>query len=130
KVNKTNEINKLINNKQQYKDGKGMSEQDEKRFIKGEIVFIIFENKENHFSILKLKIHETNEPYEDKEIVIKGHFTNLQKGVVYILHGELTRHPRFGMQYDVSAYKTYVPATKDAVIAYLSSDIFPGVGKK
>lgn len=107
-----------------------MSEQDEKGFIKGEIVFIIFENKENHFSILKLKIHETNEPYEDKEIVLKGHFTNLQKGVVYLFHGALTRHPRFGMQYDVSAYKTYVPATKDAVIAYLSSDIFPGVGKK
>src|SRR5699024_7206649 len=126
-----------------------MSEQDEKGFIKGEIVFIIVENKENHFSILKLiiqetngtyedieivfmnvenkenhlfivklKIHETNEPYEDKEIVLKAHFTNLQKGVVYLFHGALTRHPRFGMQYDVSAYKTYVPATKDAVIAY------------
>src|SRR5699024_11410262 len=92
--------------------------------------FIIFENKENHFSILKLKIHETNEPYEDKEIVLKGHFTNLQKGVVYLFHGALTRHPRFGMQYDVSADKTYVPATKDLVIAYLSSDIFPGDCKK
>src|SRR5699024_8867215 len=103
-----------------------MSEQDENEFIKEEIVLIIYENKEKHITNLKLKIHETNEPYEDKEIVLKGHFTNLQKGVVYLFHGALTRHPRFGMQYDVSAYKTYVPATKDALIAYLSSDIFPG----
>src|SRR5699024_12772386 len=107
-----------------------MSEQDEKGFIKGKIVFTIFENKENHFSILKLKIHDTNEPYEDKEIVLIGHFISLQKGVVYLFYGALTSLPRFGMQYDVSAYKTYVQATKDAVIAYLSSDIFPGVVKK
>src|SRR5699024_4307188 len=86
-----------------------MSEQDEKGFIKGEIVFIIFENK---------------------KIVLKCHFTNLQKGVFYIFHGALTIPSRFRMQYDVSAYKTYVPATKDALIAYLSSDIFPGVVKK
>src|SRR5699024_11724559 len=101
-----------------------MSEQDEKVFIKGEIVFIIFENKENHFSILKLKIHETNEPYEDKEIVLKGHFTNLQKGVVYLFNVALTRHPRFGMQYDVSDYKKYVQATYEAVFADLSRYIF------
>lgn len=107
-----------------------MSEQDAQGFIKGEVVFTIFENKENHFSILKLKIHETNESFEEKEIVLKGHFTNLQQGVVYLFNGALTRHPRFGMQYDVSAYQTYVPATKDAVIAYLSSDIFEGVGQK
>src|SRR5699024_10456243 len=95
-----------------------------------EIVFIIFENEENHFSILKLKIHETYEIYEDIEIELKGHFTNLQKGDVYFFHVALTRHLRFAMQYLVSAYIKYVPATNDAEIAYLSSDIFTGVRKK
>src|SRR5699024_11076614 len=28
------------------------------------------------------------------------------------------------------AYQTFVPETKEAVIAYLSSDLFPGVGKR
>src|SRR5699024_11829755 len=50
--------------------------------------------------------------------------------VVYVFHGALSRHPFYGMQYDVSAYSMYVPATKDVLIVYLSSDIFPGVGKK
>src|SRR5699024_9672608 len=130
KVNNKSESSNLLNTKHHYRDGNGMSEQDEKGFIKGEIVFIIFENKENHFSILKLKIHETNEPYEDKENVLKGHITNLQKRVVYLIHEALTRQPRIGMQYHVSPYQTYVPATKESVIAYFSSDILPRVGKK
>src|SRR5699024_12737043 len=100
-----------------------MSEQDEKGFIKGEIVFIIFENNENHFSILKLKIHETTEPYEDKEIGRKGHFTPLQKGSVYPFHGALTRHPRCSMKYAVSAYRSSGSATGVSLFACWSSII-------
>ena len=77
-------------------------------FIKGEIIFTIYENTDNHFSILKIKIHETNESIEDKEIVLKGYFTNLQKGVLYLFNGKLDRHPRFGMQYDVTSYQTFL----------------------
>src|SRR5699024_9349078 len=90
----------------------------------------IYENSVDHFSIAKIKIHETNEEYEEKEIVGKGNFINLQKGVVYEFHGRLITHPKFGLQYDVQAYQTFVPETKEAVIAYLSSDLFPGVGKR
>src|SRR5690625_3425284 len=101
-----------------------------KGFIQGEIIFTIFENYAEHFSIAKIKIHDTNEAYEEKEIVGKGHFTNLQNGVVYQFFGELVHHTKFGLQYDITAYKTFVPETKEAVVAYLASDIFHGVGKK
>src|SRR5699024_9164499 len=60
----------------------------------------------------------------------KGYFANLQKGVVYQFFGELETHPRFGVQYNISSYQTYVPETKEAVITYLSSELFEGVGKK
>ena len=105
-------------------------EDTEKGYIKGELVFTIYENTKEHFSIAKVKIHETTESYEEKEIVIKGHFTQLQKGVVYQFLGKLETHPRFGVQYHISSYQTYIPETKDAIIAYLSSDIFTGIGKK
>src|SRR5690625_62733 len=103
---------------------------DDRGYIKGEIVFTIYENENEYFSIAKIKIIETNEPYEEKEIVGKGHFYQLQEGVTYTFYGELVHHRKFGTQYDISAYKTYVPETKEALIDYLSSDLFYGIGKK
>jgi len=103
---------------------------NDRGFIKGEIMFIIFENESEHFSIAKIKIHETNENYSEKEIVGKGHFSNLQPGVAYQFFGNLDMHPKFGMQYNITAYQTFVPETKEAVVAYLSSDLFFGIGKR
>lgn len=101
-----------------------------KGFVQGEIVFTIYENANEHFSIAKIKIHDTNEDYKEQEIVGKGHFINLQKGVSYQFYGQLTHHAKFGVQYDITSYQTFVPETEEAVIAYLSSDIFHGIGKK
>lgn len=107
-----------------------MEQTEQKGYIRGEIVFTIYENSVDHFTIVKIKIHETNEDFTEKEIVGKGNFIDLQRGVVYEFHGELTNHPKFGIQYHIHSYQTFVPETKDAVINYLSSDLFPGVGKK
>ena len=103
---------------------------NERGYIKGEIMFTIFENTEEHFSIAKIKIHDTNESYTEKDIVGKGYFSNLQPGVVYQFFGKLDTHPKFGVQYNITAYQTFVPETKEAVVAYLSSDLFYGVGKR
>src|SRR5699024_6449003 len=40
------------------------------------------------------------------------------------------RHPKFGLQYQVDAFQTVKPSSKDGLITYLSSDLFQGVGKK
>lgn len=106
------------------------TETSEQMYIIGEVVFTIFENVAEHFSIAKIKIHETNEAYEEKEIVMKGHFTQLQPTVTYQFFGSLVRHKTYGLQYDVHSYQTYIPETEEAVIEYLSSDLFHGVGKK
>lgn len=103
---------------------------EEEGFIKGEIAFTIYENATEHFSIAKINIHETNEPYKEKDIVAKGHFINLQKGVMYQFFGKLDTHPKFGLQYHIHSYQTFIPDTKDAVVAYLSSDLFYGIGEK
>lgn len=104
--------------------------EEERGFIKGEILFTIFENEAEHFSIAKLKVSDTNEPFKEKEIVGKGYFANLQEGSTYFFYGKLIKHPKFGMQYDVDSFETFVPATKDGLISYLSSDLFPGIGAK
>jgi len=103
---------------------------EEKGFIKGELLHTIFRNDVEHFSIVKLKIIETNESYEEKEIVAKGHFPALQEGMVYTFFGAFETHAKFGKQYNIETYETFVPDTRDGLVTYLSSDMFYGIGKK
>src|SRR5699024_3747773 len=106
-------------------------ENENKRgLLKGEILFTIFENEAEHFSIAKLKVNDTNELFDEKEIVAKGYFANLQEGSTYFFYAKLIQHPKFGTQYEVESFETFVPATEDGLISYLSSDLFPGVGEK
>ncbi|MGJ9457059.1 SF1B family DNA helicase RecD2 [Oceanobacillus sp. CF4.6] len=103
---------------------------EEQGYIKGEIVNTIFKNEAEHFSIVKIKVQETNEDFKEKEIVAKGYFSNLHEQTTYYFYGEFERHVRFGTQYKVSFYKTIIPDTKDGLVAYLSSDLFYGIGEK
>ena len=101
-----------------------------KKYIKGELIHTIFSNTTDHFSIAKIKVQETNEIYQEPDIVVKGYFSELLPGETYIFHGELVEHKRFGLQYDVTQYRRYLPDTEEGLIAYLSSDLFYGIGQK
>ncbi|SFD56888.1 ATP-dependent DNA helicase, RecD/TraA family [Lentibacillus persicus] len=99
-------------------------------YIKGELLHTIFHNEQENFSIAKIKVLATNEEYSNKDIVIKGYFSDLQETAAYNFYGILERHAKFGLQYKVTSYETVVPDTKEGLIAYLSSDMFYGIGKK
>src|SRR5690625_491334 len=95
------------------------SEQMNKQgFVKGEILYTIFHNEHEHFSIAKLKVHETNEDYDEKEIVVKCYFSNLQEGIVYSFFGQIENHPKFGKQYHVNRYQTFIPNDSDGLVSY------------
>lgn len=100
------------------------------KYIKGELLYTIFHNATEHFSIAKIKVTGTNEEIQDKEVVVKGYFSNLQETKDYIFYGQMERHNKFGLQYQVTSYESNIPDTKDGLIAYLSSDLFYGIGKK
>src|SRR5690625_4728826 len=103
---------------------------EEKGYIQGEILYTIFHNENEHFSIAKIKIHQTNEEYQENEIVVKGYFSKLQEGTIYSFFGQIENHPKFGRQYHINSYQTYIPTDKDGLIAYLSSELFYGIGEK
>ncbi|QHS22857.1 ATP-dependent RecD-like DNA helicase [Virgibacillus sp. MSP4-1] len=103
---------------------------EEKGYIKGILLRTIFHNAEEKFSIALIRIVDTNEPFDDKEIVVKGHFPPLEQEQEYIFYGNLYQHNKFGQQYQVFTYTREIPKTKDSLVRYLSSDIFYGVGKK
>lgn len=105
-------------------------EMNQKNFIKGEMIHTIFENKEEHFSIAKIKIIETNLQIKEEEFVVKGYFRSLDPGETYEFYGFIVDHPRFGRQLQVESYQRFLPQSKEGIIAYLSSDLFPGIGKR
>lgn len=99
-------------------------------YIIGELLFIIFQNEHENFTIAKLKVMETNEPNIEKEVIVKGYFRNIHKGIPYKFFGEIEHHPRFGLQYNIHTYQTYVPDSKTGLVDYLTSDLFYGIGPK
>jgi len=103
---------------------------EQEKFIKGQLLTTIFHNEQNLYTVLKIRVEETNENYEEKEAVITGYFPRMYEEETYTFFGQFKEHPRFGIQYHASHYRKEVPTTKQGVITYLSSDLFKGIGKK
>lgn len=99
-------------------------------YIQGELLHTIFHNESEHFSIAKIKIHATNEDFSEKEIISKGYFSKLLEATEYKFYGKLEKHTKYGLQYNVDSYETFIPSSRDGLIGYLSSDLFYGIGKK
>ena len=94
--------------------------------ITGKIGTVIFRNESNAFTVAKFRLYELNE----KDITITGYFPALTKDVLYTLTGEYKEHPRFGMQFAVVSARRVLPSDAQSVVAYLSSPLFPGIGRK
>ena len=60
----------------------GQSDSQEIRgHIKGELLYTIYENESENFTIAKIKVLETTEKLEEKEIVAKGYFCTMTVSV-------------------------------------------------
>ena len=102
----------------------------EQLFIVGRPIVSIFHNATNMYSIVRVKIQETNLQYEEKEIIVVGYFPKLQEEDLYRFIGVMKSHPKYGMQFAVQTFTKEVPATEQGIIHYLSSDLFTGIGRK
>ncbi|UTR09284.1 ATP-dependent RecD-like DNA helicase [Evansella sp. LMS18] len=104
--------------------------QEEKNFIKGELAHLIYHNEESLYTVAKIKVSDSSQPVENKEATIVGIMPAPERDVAYLFHGHFTDHPRFGRQYKVAQFKKVMPETEQGIILYLSSDRFPGIGRK
>jgi exodeoxyribonuclease V alpha subunit len=100
------------------------------KFVKGKHLVTIFHNEQNLYTVLRIRVEETNHEYEDKEAVITGYFPKIHEHETYIFFGEFKDHPKFGMQFLTKHFRKDIPQTKQGVAAYLSSELFKGIGKK
>src|SRR4051812_10638281 len=103
---------------------------EQAKFVKGKHLVTIFHNEQNLYTVLRIRVEETNDQYEDKEAMITGYFPKIHEQETYIFFGEFKEHPKFGLQFHTSHFRKDIPQTEQGVIAYLSSEIFKGIGKK
>lgn len=97
--------------------------------IKGTVEAILFQNSDNYYTVLKVDTIETNESFDTMPTVV-GFLPNVVEGDVYTFKGQTVEHPRYGKQLKAETFEKELPQTKDAIISYLSSDLFKGIGKK
>ncbi|MDM5330903.1 ATP-dependent RecD-like DNA helicase [Neobacillus sp. CF12] len=100
------------------------------KFVKGKHLVTIFHNEQNLYTVLRIRVEETNHEYDDKEAVITGYFPKIHEQETYIFFGEFKDHPKFGLQFHTKHFRKDIPQTKQGVAAYLSSEMFKGIGKK
>ena len=97
--------------------------------IKGTVDAILFQNQDNFYTVLKVDTIETNESFDNLPTVV-GFFPNIAEGDVYTFKGQVVEHPRYGKQLKAETFEKELPQTQDAIVSYLSSDLFKGIGKK
>ncbi|MHA8138652.1 SF1B family DNA helicase RecD2 [Lactobacillaceae bacterium Scapto_B20] len=98
--------------------------------ILGTIRAVFFENPDNFYKVLSVQIKEANFDWSGEDIVVVGNFGELDPDKEYRFFGRLVEHPKYGQQFRAEHYKGNKPTTSKGLIAYLSSDDFPGIGGK
>jgi len=104
--------------------------EEQGKYVKGRHLVTIFHNEDNLYTVLRIRVDETNDSYEDKEAVVTGYLPKMHENDTYTFFGEFKDHPRFGLQFQVSSFRKEMPQTKQGVITYLSSELFKGIGQK
>ena len=123
-------------------------------FIEGMLLREIFRNSDNDFAICSLLLtgHNASEgilnaatkPVSESDlpngfdaddygaVSISGYFPKLDATRSYKFTGKWVEHPRYGTQFQVASFESQQVAISSdgAVIAYLSSEAFKGIGKK
>ena len=104
--------------------------EENKLFVLGRPFVTIFHNESNMYSIVRVKIQETNLQFEEKDVIVVGYFPRLTEDEIYRFTGILKSHPKYGRQFQADTFTKEIPATETGVVHYLSSDLFPGIGRK
>ena len=102
-------------------------------YIKGNYRKSIF-TSDKGYVIGLFKIKETDNEelkmYVNKIITFTGYFHELNLDDMYIFKGDVVEHPKYGLQFNVVEYERLKPADEDGLVAFLSSDLFKGIGER
>lgn len=100
-------------------------------FIKGHYRKTLYQG-DNGYVVGLFKIKETDSNNQDligETIIFTGYFIELNDNDNYIFHGEFVVHAKYGEQFQVTSYERCMPEEKDAIVEFLASGLFKGIGQ-
>lgn len=102
-------------------------------YIKGNYRRSIYQNSQG-YNIGLFKVTDTDDKklvdYVDHIITFTGYFHELNDMDTYLFYGKLVTHPKYGEQFQVDSYERCKPEEKDAIVDFLTSGLFKGIGEK
>lgn len=90
--------------------------------IVGEVANVIYSNDENGYKILEIE-------NDDDCFTAVGYFHSVSEGEVLKLTGRWVTHHTYGEQFKTEIFEKKAPATRAAIMRYLSSGIIRGIRK-
>ena len=93
--------------------------------IEGRVVRVLFQNPDSLWAALKVERKDDGET-----ITVVGEFMSVTPDDQFLFTGEWVRHPKWGLQLHATTSERVQPHTPDAIVAFLSGGLFPGVGRE
>lgn len=101
-------------------------------YLVGTYLKDIYRNEENGYTVGKIRVLNDAEHALDlgldREMVITGYFAPMVSGRTYHFYGKFVEN-QYGRQFEVSHYELENHNDKESLVAFLSSDLFKGIGK-
>lgn len=100
--------------------------------VEGYLNKIIFHNKENNYYILSIFLNDQYDFVEGDYLSVVGTFNDFEfvEDDLYSFKGEIVQHRKYGTQLSAIVVEPVIEKEKEAIVSYLSSSIFQGVGRK
>jgi exodeoxyribonuclease V alpha subunit len=98
--------------------------QKEATELVGTIERFTFRNPDTGFAVARFA------PDGGSAIAVVGPLAQLVEGQRLRVHGQVTEHPRFGRQVEVTAFEPIMPKTTEGIAAYLGSKLVKGIGPR
>ena len=89
---------------------------------KGYVEHIIYQNKDNGYTVLNFVCEE------EEELTCVGILRGIEQGENLEITGEFTEHPLYGRQFKIQSYTALTPEDAVSIERYLSSGAIRGIG--
>lgn len=89
----------------------------------GHITQVRFYAPDTHYIVCSVQTEQ-----QEREVLMTGYMKDYSEHKTYRFEGEFIVHPRYGKQFKIDRYQEVMASDRIAVIRYLSSPLFSGVG--
>ena len=101
-------------------------------YIKGEIKYKLYYDKESSYSVYRVQIDETDEDALRNygTCSVTGYFNELEINSIYRFNGKTIISKKYGYTFQTDTFERVLPSSREGLIEFFSSDTFRGIGKK